>query len=99
MIRALILFALSVYATCSHHCPPGTWVNGVRPGGAFSCLPMPPSGEVDCTKADVCPQPADDEIPEPVEAEIRCTGGAEAIVVDYRTVGCMRGGWQREGSR
>jgi hypothetical protein len=62
-------------------CPDGMYVNGVRPSGAFECRIAPKLKHE---------APPDSEL----GGRIYCTGGTRPIVVDYRTVGCQRGGWR-----
>ena len=67
------------------HCPSDWYVNGVRPGGAFGCRPVPPP-EPAVRGHEQDPPPRND--PE-IFSRIDCDAiGQEPIVVNYTTVGC-----------
>jgi hypothetical protein len=57
--------------------PSGFWINGVRPDGAYELRRQPAN-------------PDDETPPGVLRGRIYCTGGARAIVVSYRIVGCQR---------
>lgn len=85
----LVLQVLAMLVTPARAtCPSGHYVNGIRPSGAFSCLPTPVGDpEYDGTygKPDRSVQP-----PGELESRIYCTGGTHPVVRDHRTVGCQR---------
>ena len=83
---AAFLFILAVMMT-PKHCRPGWYVEGVRPSGLTVCRPAPPPDCGEPVPPFEQPCPRDDRY-EPMA--IYCTGGARAIVVDSRTVGCQR---------
>lgn len=63
------------------HCPPGWYVDGVRPTGSYTCHRPPIGGE------DADPPP-----PGSIQGRIYCTGGSSPIV-NVNTgaaVGCQR---------
>ena len=88
-----LLLAIALTPLPSHaSCPRGWWVEGVRPSGRYDCHRVPVGDDVRLPSGlleDRSLQP-----PGEIDGAIRCTGGAVAIVVDSRTVGCMRGGWR-----
>ena len=67
-------------------CPGRSWYldSGVRPSGIYRCAPplIEPVG--DYGGNDVQPAPGH------IYGQVYCTGGARAIVVDHRRVGCQR---------
>lgn len=85
----LAVAAARTFATpLERHCPePGWYLNGVRPSGAYQCLPVLGDPERDLDDARERRVFADERA---LEGRIHCTGGARPIVVDYRTVGCQR---------
>lgn len=67
-------------------CPVGSYVEGVRSSGESTCVSTPPNdgcGEP-YEEAPICPESRREPI------RIYCTGGAEPIVIDHRTIGCQR---------
>lgn len=68
----------------SARCPRDWYAMGVRPSGRTTCVPEPPLG---CGEPTGGPRCAED--PREIPREIYCTGGAQPIVVDERTVSCQ----------
>lgn len=82
LLSLAVLAVASVVQPRRARCPGGMYVEGVRPSGSFECR-VAPRFERDI--------PPDVEI----AGRIYCTGGSRPIVVDSKTVGCMRGGWSQ----
>jgi hypothetical protein len=61
-------------------CARGFYAEGVRPSGETTCRRAP--------RSDL------DDSDETYGARVHCTGGADPIVIDHRTVGCTRR-WSR----
>lgn len=93
MTRALVVL-LVVWCCASHRqrcpAPPGWYAERVRPSGSYELAPVLGRPQDDLDDARARREIAG---PAPVDGWIICTGGARAIVVDYRTVGCQLGGW------
>jgi hypothetical protein len=79
---AIIAVASCTYRPDRAQCAEGYYVNGVRGDGRFECLRSPPVAKRDCT------QPTGPSLG--IVSRIYCTGGSRPIVVDQRTVGCIR---------
>lgn len=88
---ALLTFVVLAAAAVAHpqqlRAPRDWYFEGVRADGATTLRAAPPAG---CGE----PRPPNDR-PCPdhqraIDARIYCTGGAVAILVDARTVGCQR---------
>lgn len=89
VLSVLLLVAFAIVRPERATCPPGSYVEGVRPSGATQCLSVEP--DYDCSGANRCHgRAARWRVP----MRIACTGGMRPIVVDGRTVGCQRGGYQ-----
>ena len=92
LLYAFVAFIAAARAMAWHPpnratCPPGWFVEGVRPTGATQCRPNPPAHCGEPVPPDNGPCPRDDRM---IPLEIYCTGGSHAIVVNERTVGCQR---------
>lgn len=88
-MASLVVMAIAmVTRPTSAACPAGMHNNGIRPSGRFECL-FAPTGDPD---ADGTWRRPDRSTVRPGElaGRIYCTGGAHAIVVDDRVVGCQR---------
>lgn len=90
---ALVLLVASVTHPRSAKCPPG-WalLTGIRESGRFACYP-PAIGD-DYRDARGIVHDDSYQPPGELDGQIYCTGGTRPIVVDYRTVGCQREGWE-----
>lgn len=89
-IATMALVATFVVARDTGRCPDGYWLStGVRPDGRYTCTRVPVGDDHRDARGIV----RDDSIVPPGETsgQFICTGGAQAIVVDFRTVGCQRG--------
>ncbi len=76
-IASLLLLAASFVVRPERVTFRAGWLNGVRPDGWYELRRQP--------------RFSDDETPPgAVRSRVYCTGGARAIAVDYRTVGCQR---------
>lgn len=85
---AILLYALfALTRPVQLQCPPGYFVEGVRPTGASRCLEDMPGGP-DCRGARAC---TDERVQRELPLQIYCTGGTCPIVGrDGRTIGCQR---------
>ena len=95
-LTALARIATMLLALVAHppvtRCPPGFWLStGVRRDGRFVCTRVPVGDDYRDARGIV----HDDSVVPPgiVEGWAWC-GIARPIVVDYRTVGCMKGAAQ-----
>ena len=68
-------------------CPPGWYVNGVRPSGIYECRPVLGRPERDISDARARLESGDSRA---ITGRLRCTGGDSPVVIDSRTVGCRR---------
>lgn len=93
MLVVVLALAIAAIAMCTHpsraNCPDGHDLRmGIRRSGDFECWSRPvgdPDYDGTFGKPERSVQPG------PVyRGRIYCTGGAQPIVVDYRTVGCQR---------
>jgi len=84
LLATIILLCVSmVTQPVRAHCPGRTWYlgEGVRRDGSFACY----------LSTDKREWPPQDARPDAViRSRVHCTGGADPIVVNYRTVGCQR---------
>ena len=89
-ITTMALVVAFVLIRDAGRCPDGYWLStGVRPDGRYACTRVPVGDDHRAASGIV----RDDSVVPPGETigRLLCTGGASAIVVDFRTVGCQRG--------
>ncbi len=89
-VSLLIFFVAAVTRPSSGTCPPHHQVSGINRAGVWTCRPL-------STQPDPGSRVVEDKTLDARELQsaIYCSGGSEPIVVDDRTVGCMRGGWRQ----
>jgi len=85
LLLALVLLAGAVCRQTQARCPEGSYVEGVRPSGVTRCMSV--EADYDCRGANRCHGRA---ARWSVPMQVYCTGGAEPIVVDGRTIACQR---------
>lgn len=88
-IGVLCAAIVHVVAPSNHMCLAGFYLEGVRPDGRYTCRRSPANDEDQRPFVHVL-----DDLEYP--GFVTCTGGTEPIVVNYRTVGCQPGGWNRD---
>lgn len=87
MLSMLVIVSSSLLRPTHATCPPGWYVEGVRPSGATQCRPAPPQRCGEPVPPDNAPCPPDARA---IRIEIHCTNGQLPIVIGSRTVGCQQ---------
>lgn len=88
VISFVVMLACVMLRPTTVRAPRGWTVEGVRPSGETTMVPVPPrycEDEADGEQRTPCP---DD--PRAIDAQIFCDGGTVPIVADERTVRCQR---------
>lgn len=67
-------------------CPPGWYIEGVRPSGRTQCRPTPPPSCGEPVPPNNAPCAHDERT---IPLELYCTGGSVPIVVNERVAGCQ----------
>lgn len=92
LLSLLVSLVSAITRPSTAICPDGYANQGVRPDGQYRCRPRSALPDITIGARDqVIDDPTLDE--KELSGRIYCSGGSAPIVVNEKTVGCMRGGW------